>query len=119
MPRILGDEDCDAIVQKLIERLAFCLARSEGDSVKKGGSAPASAQEKNKPPVSNERYVGYVRGPELLKILWGPESRPSMRTLSRMKERRMIPYVRLGRGLYYDPNEVKKALDQWEIRARF
>jgi hypothetical protein len=47
----------------------------------------------------------------LLAEIWPDEkSRPSMRALIMWRESGLIPYLRIGRLIYYDPNEVLLSL---------
>ena len=121
MTRKLSDQDCDIIVQKLIERLASHLARSDVAAVKKDVSVSASVpkQMEAHSPAPSDRNGHYVRKGELLKVLWGPESRPSQRWLAHMMKRRAIPFIKVGGSVFYDPVEVKNALKRFEIRSRF
>lgn len=120
MPRTLSDEDCDAIVQKLLGRLALDLARAESEPVGKDKKAATPVQKQKEPTVSSSsvRYPKYVRGRELLNFLWGPESRPSPRWLDLMKKRRVIPFVKVGHSVFFDPIEVQTALKRFEIRSK-
>jgi hypothetical protein len=40
------------------------------------------------------------------------DSRPSVRWLRRMQSRRLVPFKKIGRLVYFDPEEVRRALDQ-------
>jgi hypothetical protein len=48
-----------------------------------------------------------LNAPELLEQLWNPRSRPSLRWLRYMTKRKVIPCVRLGRLVFYDPEAVR------------
>lgn len=40
------------------------------------------------------------------------ESAPSIRTWWKWKSNRWIPYVKLGKCVFFDPTEVRKAIDK-------
>ena len=56
----------------------------------------------------------------LLERLWPDEKdRPSLRTLRNWQKQRIVPYVRLGRLIYFNPEEVAEAIRQrWTVRSR-
>jgi hypothetical protein len=50
-------------------------------------------------------------GPGLLAIIWPDEkSRPSLRAFIKWRDQGLIPYIKLGRLVFYDPAEVRWAL---------
>jgi len=80
-----------------------------------------------KPPFAGEKVPmqkpvphGLVKGPELLAMIWPDESsRPSIRTLERFRESRLIPFIKLGHGVWYDPDQVRAAIiNKCTINAR-
>jgi hypothetical protein len=55
----------------------------------------------------------------LLALFPANESRPSVRWLRRMQDRRLIPYKKIGRRVFFDPEEVRRALDrQFSVHAK-
>ena len=55
----------------------------------------------------------------LLALFPEKDSRPSVRWLRRMQSRGLIPYKKVGRRVFFDPEEVRRALDrQFSVRAR-
>jgi hypothetical protein len=61
----------------------------------------------------------YVRAPRLLELLFDEGDRPSLRTLRSWQRQRRVPFVRIGRGIYFDPMACKAALDSTAtIKAR-
>jgi hypothetical protein len=55
----------------------------------------------------------------LLKALFpNEESRPSLRWLRAKQKDRTIPFVKLGRLVFFDPHEVEKALERRTVKAR-
>lgn len=53
-------------------------------------------------------------------IIWpDPESRPSRRWFLELKARGLLPFRRIGRRIFFDPGEVRAALDhQFKIQPR-
>jgi hypothetical protein len=52
-----------------------------------------------------------VSGERLLVLLFDEDSRPSVRWLHNQKKRRVIPYLKIGRLVRYDPNRVREAMN--------
>jgi hypothetical protein len=68
-------------------------------------------------PRINERLVN---GEELLEALFSPEARPSMRWLRRQLAARALPFVRIGRKIFFDVELVRKALANRNlVRGRY
>jgi hypothetical protein len=62
-----------------------------------------------------ETIMALVSGKTLLKEVWPNEAdRPSERWLKYQKQKRTIPFVKLGRRTWFDPEVVAEA-----IKARF
>ena len=61
-----------------------------------------------------------VRGEALLKILFKEEEgRPSLRWLRTLQSKRLIPFRKIGQGVFFDPVEVRRALDaQFKVNHR-
>jgi hypothetical protein len=61
----------------------------------------------------------YVRGEQLLEALFEPTIRPSLRWLRAQQAARALPFVKVGRLVFFDPIAVKL---HWEskrtIKAR-
>jgi hypothetical protein len=56
---------------------------------------------------------GLVDADELLKVIWpSDKSRPSLRWLRQMQASRRIPYIRLGRRIFFDPTAVRRVIEQ-------
>jgi hypothetical protein len=70
-----------------------------------------------KPESLNLELVG---AQTLLERLWPDEKeRPSLRTLRNWQKRRIVPYIRLGRLVYFHPQEVADAIrSRWTVRSR-
>ncbi len=49
----------------------------------------------------------------LITGLWpDPEVAPSARTIARMRDEHVIPYIRLGNLIYYDLEAVRRAISE-------
>jgi hypothetical protein len=57
----------------------------------------------------------------LIKAVWkDPATAPCTRTIARMRERRLIPFIKLGHLIYYSPPAVVAAITQRHtIQPRF
>ena len=54
---------------------------------------------------------GLLDAEELLKAIWpNPNSRPSLRWLRHQQAKRILPYVKCGRLVYFDPIKVRQQL---------
>ena len=53
----------------------------------------------------------YVDARKLLEILFAPECRPSVRWLREQQAERKIPFVKLGRLVFFDPVVCKAVFD--------
>jgi hypothetical protein len=51
-----------------------------------------------------------VDGPKLLEILFPADCRPTLRWLRERQKKREIPYVKLGRLVYFDAARVQESL---------
>jgi hypothetical protein len=58
----------------------------------------------------------WVSGERLLEILWDDRSRPSLQWLRKETKRRMIPFTRRGRLIFYRPRSVIEWFNQRECR---
>ena len=57
---------------------------------------------------------------ELLRALFTEEKRPSVRWLQRMMKARAVPYIKIGRFVYFDLAAVRSALDRkFSIKSKF
>ena len=54
---------------------------------------------------------GLLTAEELLKAIWPNErSRPSLRTIREWQAKRMLPYVKCGRLVFFDPAKVRQSI---------
>ncbi len=61
--------------------------------------------------TENNDSFGLVDGPRLLKALFPDEAcRPSLRWLRDQQERKAFPFVKLGRLVFFDPDQVRRAI---------
>jgi hypothetical protein len=62
---------------------------------------------------NSQNPEGLLSAEELLSVIWPNEkSRPCLRTLREFQAKRMVPYVKLGRLVYFDPAKVRRALEK-------
>jgi hypothetical protein len=61
----------------------------------------------------------YVAAPKLLEMLFDDDCRPSLRWLREKQAARKIPFVKIGRLVFFDPPAVKAALDALASRRMF
>jgi hypothetical protein len=54
--------------------------------------------------------IQLVDGLKLLEILFPSECRPTLRWLRERQKKREIPYVKLGRLVYFNPARVQESL---------
>jgi len=52
-----------------------------------------------------------VSGPKLLQILFREDCRPTMRWLRDQQKARRIPYVKIGRLVFFSPANVRETLE--------
>jgi hypothetical protein len=48
----------------------------------------------------------------LINVLWDSACKPGLRTIRRWQQRKLIPYIRVGRLVFFDPPAVRQALDK-------
>jgi hypothetical protein len=54
---------------------------------------------------------GLLTAEELLKAIWPNErSRPSLRTIRQWQAKRIVPYVKCGRLVFFDPAKVRQSI---------
>ncbi len=58
----------------------------------------------------------WVSAERLLEILWDEQSRPSLQWIRKETKRRMLPFIRRGRLIFYRPRSVMEWFDQRECR---
>ena len=56
-------------------------------------------------PTKREQLVD---GPTLLEIVFKPECRPTLRWLRDQQKRRTIPFLKIGRLVFFDPENVRE-----------
>lgn len=75
--------------------------------------APSKDESPRPGAESSPPSAGLVNGEDLLKVLWPLEtSRPTLRWLRSMQERRLVPFKRVSRRIFFDPAEVRAVLDR-------
>lgn len=56
---------------------------------------------------------GLLSAADLLIELWpNPNSRPSLRWLREQTARRMLPYIKMGHKVFFNPIKVRQALEK-------
>jgi hypothetical protein len=65
------------------------------------------------PPTENQNQLAtrYVDAPKLLEILFDEASRPSLRWVRDQQKTRSLPFCKIGRRVFFDPQIVKTYLD--------
>ena len=59
----------------------------------------------------NKGATGFVDGPRLLELLFPDEiSRPSLRWLREQQKAKRLPFVRIGRLVFFDAEQVRNHL---------
>jgi hypothetical protein len=59
--------------------------------------------------------VGLVGADTLRLILWpDPSSRPSLRWVRELQAKRVIPFIKLGVKVFFEPERVRAALRRFE-----
>ena len=59
----------------------------------------------------------FLDGKELLKVLFPESCRPSLRWLREQQKRRSIPFVKLGRLVFFDADQVREALQSRQLKS--
>ena len=67
---------------------------------------------------STNEKTALVDGVGLLKTLFEERSRPSLRWLRTQQKRKALPYIKLGRLVYFDPSQVREALTRLAMQPR-
>ncbi len=74
------------------------------NSVIENGNAVA----KDHSPIPHPQLV---RGEQLLEMLFDEGARPTMRWLRDQQKARTIPHMKIGRLVFFNPEQVRKALE--------
>ena len=59
-------------------------------------------------PKTRKSYERYVRAPGLATALWESESRPSTQTIRNWQKNGIIPFFKVGHGVYFDVELVRE-----------
>lgn len=51
-----------------------------------------------------------VDAEELRRRLWAANCRPGLRTIRRWQKQKIIPCIRIGRGIFFDLQQVRESL---------
>jgi hypothetical protein len=64
--------------------------------------------------------IGLVNGQRCLELLFPEEPRPTLRWFLKLKAQGVIPYRKIGGSVFYDPAEVRRAIDrQCKVQANY
>jgi hypothetical protein len=63
----------------------------------------------------SQQVTRYVDAPKLLELLFDEDSRPSLRWLREQQKNRTIPFCKIGRKVFFDPQIVKLHFDAKSI----
>ena len=72
------------------------------------------------PQIDDEKIPnGLVGAMPLLEIIFpDKKTRPSLRWLREMQAKRLVPFRKIGRKVYFDPEEVRRAFDaQFKVES--
>ena len=69
-------------------------------------------------PTTSQTPSRLLEATELITELWSTDSAPSLRWLREQQRRRTLPYVKIGRRVFFDPAAVRAALDRFEVKPR-
>lgn len=62
---------------------------------------------------SPNHYEGLLTADELLKAIWpNQKSRPSLRTLREWQAQRIVPYVKIGGLVFFNPVKVRLVIQK-------
>lgn len=67
--------------------------------------------------MSNE-IKKLVGAKTLLERLWEEPERPSLRWLRMQTKARKIPYIRLGRRIWFDEDTVRASMERWTVKGK-
>jgi hypothetical protein len=74
------------------------------------------------PPVSSQVYItpGLVGAETCLRLVFPDEAtRPCLRYFRELQAKRLVPFKKIGRRTFFDPVEVRRALDrQFSVHTR-
>ena len=66
---------------------------------------------KSQDETQDQPATRYVDAPKLLEILFDESSRPSLRWLRDQQRNRTVPFCKIGRRVFFDPQIVKFHFD--------
>jgi hypothetical protein len=64
------------------------------------------------PTAKSKQDSQLVDGPTLLKEIFPPSNRPTLRWLREQQKNRTIPYIKISRLVFFDPVEVRQHLEK-------
>ena len=74
----------------------------------------------NTPAHDTNALVGLIGAETCLNIVFPDEAtRPSLRYFRELQRKRLVPFKKIGRRTFFDPVEVRRALDrQFSVHTR-
>jgi hypothetical protein len=66
----------------------------------------------------SQPQLNLVHGDEGLRALFPEGSQPSVRSIRRLREKRLIPFIKLGNMVFYDAAAVREALTKLTVKPR-
>jgi len=69
---------------------------------------PNSSTRTSSPDSADQKFVS---GARLLELLFSEESRPTLRWLREQQVARRIPFVKIGRFVFFSPEQVRRSLE--------
>lgn len=67
------------------------------------------------PVAESPPTVQFVDAERLLEILFPTECRPTLRWLRERQKKREIPFIKLGRLVFFNPAQVQEALEKQSL----
>jgi hypothetical protein len=70
--------------------------------------------------IPNAFFTGLLGAETCLRVLFPDETtRPCVRYFRELQRKRLVPFKKIGRRVFFDPVEVRRALDrQFTVHAR-
>jgi len=85
----------------------------KSQSEQTGLSVDSRGNDMDQIPFQNKNYPPSLLGGEALlqELFPDKKSRPTLRWLRGMQAKRLVPFRKIGRRVYFDPKEVRRTFD--------